>query len=344
MKRKKLNILYLGNALSGYGRTPTTIERLGKLLQKKYDVKTFSSAKLKLLRFFDCLLAIVWHRRTSDLILIDTYSTQYFWLAYFSGLLACWLHIPYIPILHGGALPHRFSKSERQVTQFLNGAAAIVSPSNYLKSYFDSQGFQGQTIPNFIDIRLYPYLERKKIQPKLLYVRSLHRKYNPKLAVSVLSVLIMKYPDAELCMVGPDKDGSLEECKRFAGELGVMENITFTGILGLKEWTDLAQQYDIFINTTNVDNTPVSVIEAMALGIPIVSTNVDGIPFLLDHGDNALLVPPNDETEFANAVFQLLEYPEKALQLATKARTKAESFRKETVLSNWEELVEDTLK
>ena len=57
------------------------------------------------------------------------------------------------------------------------------------------------------------------------------------------------------------------------------KKITITGILRKAEWIELSKDYDVFINTTNVDNMPVSVIEAMALGMPIVSTNVGGIPF-----------------------------------------------------------------
>ena len=80
-------------------------------------------------------------------------------------------------------------------------------------------------------------------------------------------------------MVGPDKDGSLEKTKQYAKEKGVLHRVRFTGGLSKTEWIELSKDYNIFINTTNVDNTPVSVMEAMALGFPVISTNVGGVPF-----------------------------------------------------------------
>jgi len=79
-------------------------------------------------------------------------------------------------------------------------------------------------------------------------------------------------------MVGPDKDSSLGEAKDLAKQLGVAESVTFTGVLPKAQWHQLSEKFDIFINTTNIDNMPVSIIEAMALGLPIVSTNAGGLP------------------------------------------------------------------
>lgn len=322
-------------------RTPTTIERLGALLKEYFHVQLFSSVRNKPLRLLDCLWAIIYRRNTTDLILIDTYSTQYFWLAYMSGKLARQLNIPYIPILHGGALPQRYSKSPHLVTRFLNDAAAVVSPSDFLKTFFENQGFKVQTIPNFIDLSDYQYSERKKVQPKLLYVRSLHRKYNPMMAVSVLVDLLEDFPEAELCLVGPDKDGSLAELRKFVDDLDLTHKVKFTGLLSLQEWTSLSKDYDIFINTTNVDNTPVSVIEAMALGMPIVSTDVDGIPFLLEDKRTALLVPPMDKLSFVNAIKLLLKKDELSNKLSTNARSKAETFHQTPILVKWVSLINE---
>ena len=99
------------------------------------------------------------------------------------------------------------------------------------------------------------------------------------MAVKVLQQLQKQYPSATLTMVGPDKDGSLQTTKDFAKSLGITVN--FSGQLTKEEWWELASKHDIFINTTHFDNTPVSVMEAMALGLPVVSTNVGGIPYLL---------------------------------------------------------------
>ncbi|MFD1079732.1 glycosyltransferase, partial [Longispora fulva] len=130
---------------------------------------------------------------------------------------------------------------------------------------------------------------------------------------------------------------SMAACKRMAEEKKLP--VRFMGRLQKKHWIELAAQFDIFLNTTNVDNTPVSVIEAMALGLPIVSTDVGGIPFLLSEQKNALLVPPRDAVKMARAVEELLSEPAKAQRLAAAARKKAEDFDWKRVKLQWHQLL-----
>jgi glycosyltransferase involved in cell wall biosynthesis len=106
----------------------------------------------------------------------------------------------------------------------------------------------------------------------------------------------------------------------------------------------LSVDYDIFINTTNFDNHPVSVIEAMALGLPVVTTNVGGVPFLVDDEENGLLVPPNQVDEFVKAVERLIETPELAERIAKNARQKVEAYDWETVKFQWFELIDDAIQ
>jgi len=111
----------------------------------------------------------------------------------------------------------------------------------------------------------------------------------------VTAILIKEFSNTTLCMVGPDKDETLNKAKKLATTLNIRNSITFTGVLKKEDWHKLSNNYDIFINTTNVDNMPVSIIEAMALGFPIVSTNVGGLPYLIDNKIDGLLVTPNNE-------------------------------------------------
>jgi glycosyltransferase involved in cell wall biosynthesis len=96
---------------------------------------------------------------------------------------------------------------------------------------------------------------------------------------------------------------------------------------------------DIFLNTTNVDNTPVSVIEAMACGLCVVSTNVGGLPHLLESGQDSLLVQPSQPSAMAAAVRQILSEPALAERLSRNARAKAEQFDWSNILPQWEALI-----
>lgn len=188
-------------------------------------------------------------------------------------------------------------------------------------------------IPNPLFLQKYPFRRREDFQPHLLWVRALDKIYNPLLALKTLEILQKKYPGAKICMVGPDKDDSLERCKKFSEEKKL--NVEFTGKLKKKEWVQLSTQFDIFLNTSNIDNTPVSVIEAMALGLPVISTNVGGIPYLIGNGKSGILVPPDNPTLMANAIERLIEKPIQAAAIAAAARQKAESFDWELIKQKW---------
>lgn len=327
-------ILYIGNRLSTKNSTVTSVETLGSFLEKEgYSVRKYSNKKNKLLRLLSMCSAVFKFRKSIDIILIDTYSTQNFYYAWIVAWCAKTVNIPYIPILRGGNLPERL-KSDPQKSNFLFKHAKVnVSPSRYLLNIFNDFGYTNVIyIPNSIQLENYQF-KKRKIKPKLLWVRSFSKIYNPFLAVKILENLLGDYPDAMLCMVGPEKDNSLEECKTYVKNN--LLTVTFTGKLEKDEWIKLADEYSIFINTTNFDNTPISVIEAMALGLPVVSTNVGGIPFLLENDKDAQLVEPENSIVFTDAVRKILNHPEIAEKLANKAREKAESFDWEKVKHYW---------
>lgn len=337
MKLNK-NILYIGNQLANKGNNVTSIETLGKLLEQEgFQMKFSSSKKNQLVRLMHMCFAVVKYRKWTDYILIDTYSTSAFWYAYFTGYLASLFQISIIPILRGGDLPKRLKKSPMYCKPLFSYAYCNIAPSAYLFEVFQNNGFTNvKYIPNSIQIENYPFQHRKEAQPKLLYVRSFAHIYNPMMALHVLKELLVHYPTAELSMVGPFKDDSIQECKAFAHQHKLP--VVFTGKMEKEEWIALAKDFDIFVNTTNVDNTPISVIEAMALGLPVVSTNVGGIPYLLEE-DEAILVSPNNVDAMKNAIIHLIENPTKVAQLSQNARTKAESFDWQNVKFKWIDLL-----
>ena len=323
---QKEMILYIGNKLSKHGNTPTSVEVLGDLLNEVFPVYQVSDKRNKLLRLADMLWSIFRQRNNILYILIDTYSTSNFYYALLSAGLAKMLDIPYIPILRGGDLERRLQNNKRFADYLFCNAAVNVAPSGYLQHAFARYGYKTLFIPNTIDIKRYTFLLRKNPRPKLLYVRAFSTLYNPKMALDVLGRLAERYEDVILCMVGPDRDGTLKEVKQKAVEMGLEERVVFAGKLEKETWWELSKEYDIFINTTNFDNTPVSVMEAMALGLPVVSTNVGGIPYLVEDGKEAMLVDANNADAMAQQIAQLIEDPSKAVALAKNARKKVETF------------------
>lgn len=335
----KKNLLYIGNKLSEHGMTVTSIETLGVLLENEgYQMFYASTKKNKTLRLFDMLRQTFRYRKKVDYVLIDTYSTYNFWYAFFVSQLCRILKLKYIPKLHGGDLPNRLSRNPNLCRMIFKHAYRNVAPSSYLLEAFKNRGFAELLyIPNTIELQKYPFKYRDQLSPKLLWVRSFTSIYNPEMALKVFYELKKEFPDCTLCMVGPDKDGTLAKIQEMAKELNL--DVNFTGKLSKAEWVKLSSGYDIFINTTHFDNTPVSVIEAIALGLPIVSTNVGGISYLLEDKKTALLVADNDVDGMVSSLKEIMRKPELKRQLVENARHLVQDFDWEKVKAKWDEVL-----
>ena len=337
--KKNNKILYIGNKTTKKTKSPTTLEDLANHLESENYTVYSSSEKLnKILRLLDMCFSVFQYRKKVDYILIDTYSTANFYYTFFTSQIARFFRIKYIPILHGGNLPSRLDRSKLMSNLIFKNSYKNIAPSGYLKHEFDKRGYKTELIPNVININDYEYKERILIEPKLLYVRAFSEIYNPIMAINVIKQLTLKYPNAKLCMVGPVKDKSFSEVTKLVDELNLESHIEFTGYLSKKEWHKKSNDYDIFINTTNVDNTPVSVIEAMALGLPVVSTNVGGIPFLITHKIDGLLIEKSNVNEMVDAIISLIKGEHQFIAL--KARSKVENFSWSVVKHKWIKILE----
>ena len=141
-------------------------------------------------------------------------------------------------------------------------------------------------------------------------------------------------------MIGPDRgDGSRQAVEQAIETLGVAERVMLVGGVPKTEVPQWLNKGDVFINTTNIDNTPVSVIEAMACGLCVVSTNVGGIPYLLKDHHDSLLVPSADENAMAAAVRSILIDTNLSKRLSQNARASVEPFDWSIILPEWENLL-----
>ncbi|MCK0180184.1 glycosyltransferase [Flavobacteriaceae bacterium S0862] len=333
-------ILYLGNNLKSKKTNQTTLAQLSSLLKGEgYTIKTASSLHNQLLRLVSMLWSIIKYNRKIDYVLIDTYSTKNFYYALATSQLCRFLKLKYIPILHGGDLPSRLDTSTKFSTLIFSNSYKNVAVSKYLKHEFDTRGFESIFIPNVLEIEKYNFFKRGFSNPKLLYVRAFANIYNPEMAVKVLNEIKKEYPEAILCMVGPEKDSSFKNCKALAKKLQLENSIEFTGMLTKNEWHKKSEQYNIFINTTNIDNAPVSVMEAMALGLTVVSTNVGGMPFLIENNKTGILVKKNDINAMANAISSIFKNEEITYQLVINARKQVESHNWSKVKLLWRNIL-----
>jgi glycosyltransferase involved in cell wall biosynthesis len=338
---KRPGILLVGNFLSASTGTRGVCEDLAVALKKAgLPVVTTSSRVSRFLRIIDFLLTVWLKRKRYSVAQVDVYSGPGFLWAELVCRSLRMAKKPYVLTLHGGNLPVFAQRSGKRVRRLLESSSAVTTPSEYLLQHMRPYGKDLVLLPNPLDLTKYPFRQRERPAPNLVWLRAFHETYNPMLAIRVVALLLEDLPDVRLLMIGPDKgDGSYAVTRDLAMKLGISERVMFPGSVPKNQIAHWLQRGDIFMNTTRVDNTPVSVLEAMACGLCIISTNVGGIPYMLQDEYDALLVPSNDDAAMARAIQRILVEAGLAERLSRNARRKAEQFDWPNILPTWEKLL-----
>lgn len=342
----KSPLLLIGNFLSSTLGVRGVSEDLAEELSRSgWPVITTSNKSGRIAKTFDMLATILQRRDDYELAHIEVYSGNAFIWAELSGKLLGLLGKPFLLTLHGGNLPSFSLRHPRRVRRLLKSASAVVTPSNYLLEEMAQWRSDLRLIPNPLHLDSYDYRPRAAVSPNLIWLRAFHGIYNPTLAPRVLAILLEDFPEARLTMIGPDKqDGSLEATIETARRLGVESRIEITGKVPKSEISRHLNRGDIFLNTTDVDNAPVSVIEAMACGLCVVSTDAGGLRWLLNDGDDALLAPAGDKAALAAAIKRLLLNPDLAEAISRAGRRKVEALDWNSILPMWEKLLDETAR
>lgn len=318
------------------------MEWAGKLAEGGWPVIRTSDQPKRLPRLGQMIYTL-WHRRREyQVAQVELYSGWAFSGAEIVCRALTALRKPYILTLHGGGLPEWGKRRPGRLRTLLASAAVVTTPSDYLRQKMIPYRSGLRIIPNPIDLGTYPFRLRQAPEPRLVWLRAFHRIYNPLLAWKTLALVQKRFPASQLAMFGPDKkDGSLEAVKKLIPSGRSKGGLSLHGPIPRIKVPSHLNQSDIFLNTASIDNMPISVIEAMACGLCLVSTNVGGIPQMLDHEENALLVDPEDPSSMARAVNRLLTEPDLADRLSRGARQKAEQHDWKLILPRWEALLEE---
>ena len=334
-------ILYIGNILSSKGLNPPPIESMKDKICESIGKKMIlvSNKRNMWVRFLHMNLVYFWYFRKVSIIFLDVYSTKAFYYTFYFAFLSKIFSHKYISVVHGGNIENRIKKSKWMTNFVFENSNNNIIPSIYVESIFKKHNFKTTYIPNCIDFSKYKFKIRKEIRPRIMWLRSFHDIYNPKMAIEILRILNEDYNDVKLTMVGPDKDGSLKKCLELSKKYNLNKKVEFVGYLRKIEWLEIARDHDIFINTSTIDNMPVSILEMMALGLPIVSTNVGGIPFILKTGENSLLVKNNDCKSMASSIKYLINEPLFANKISMNALNSLKPFSAELVVPKWIKII-----
>jgi glycosyltransferase involved in cell wall biosynthesis len=228
----------------------------------------------------------------------------------------------------------------RSARPTLRQAAAVVAPSEYLVEVFAAHGVAARAIPNIIDPAGFRYRPRRNLRPVLLTNRSLEPLYNVGCVLRAFARVQQRYPEASLTVA---HDGVCRPAlEQLARELGLRQ-VQFAGCVPPARIAELYDAADIYLMSPNVDCMPGTLLECFASGLPVVSTAVGGVPFMVRHEQTGLLAPAGDDAGLAACVLRLLEAPGLVERLTGNARRELDRYSAARVRAQWVALYRELL-
>ena len=224
---------------------------------------------------------------------------------------------PVVLNYHSGEAPDHLRRSRLARHVLRRWAHVNVVPSAFLREVLGGFGIEARVVPNTIDLQRFAYRLRDPLRPHLLSTRNLEPIYNVACTLRAFARVQARHPDATLTLVGSGSDDAA--LRTLAEQLGLRQ-VIFAGRVQPSEIHRYYETADIYVQTPAVDNMPLSVLEAFASGLPVVSTAVGGVPAILTHGVHGLLAPAGDDQAVATRIETLLHAPGYARQLAAAAR------------------------
>lgn len=214
--------------------------------------------------------------------------------------------VPVVVNYRGGEAADFLRRSGTAVRWTMKRCAALIVPSGFLQEVFARFAMRAEVVPNVLNLqRFNPSGPPSAGGPRMLVARNLEAIYDIATALRAFRVVLDRHPAAELFIAGTGPEE--RRLRELAEQLRVERNVRFTGRLEPDEVAALLRDCHVALNPSRVDNSPNSVLEALASGVPVVSTRVGGVPYIVEHEESALLVPPGDPASMGAAVLRLLD-------------------------------------
>jgi glycosyltransferase involved in cell wall biosynthesis len=234
----------------------------------------------------------------------------------------------------------------------LKRARKIIAVSRFTKweltNYYRIPESKIRVIHNGVDVNKFkPAADKRKVKAELgfntddLAIVSVGRLYARKglfTLIESMPAVVKRFPTAKFIISGKGQSDEMHKLTAYADKLGVKSNIVFTGYYPDKKLPKLYQAADVFAFSTFYEHHPFAVLEALATGLPVVTTTVGGIPETIDNGKNGFLVEPFKPKAFSEKILYLLGHPVFAAEMGAQARkTIVEQY-------DWRIVVKDAMK
>jgi glycosyltransferase involved in cell wall biosynthesis len=279
-----------------------------------------------LFRLTPFLLALWQQTKRFDVVHVMANSG---WSWHLVAVPAVWIaklrNTPVIVHYHGGEAESFLARSAQTVRMTMRQASALIVPSGFLKAVFARFDMPATIVPNVVDLdRFHNPAPHRAVRRHLLVPRNLEPIYDNETAIRAFSTVRCMHPDATLTIAG---SGPLAESLHdLAESIGVGGGTVFSGRLDRDAMAQAYRKADIVINPSLVDNMPISILEALASGVPVVSTNVGGVPFVVNNEQTALLVPRKSPDAMAEAILRVMDDSALSEKLVNNGLAEAQKY------------------
>lgn len=225
---------------------------------------------------------------------------------------------------HGGGGEKFFDRHPWLVHYYLTRTDANIVLSGFLAKIFDRRGLQYAVIPNIVELDENMFRKRELLNPRFICTRAHEPLYNIPCILRAFRLVQTKKPESSLTLVG---DGSQhEELVAMVKEMN-LKNVLFIGRVDNSEIYRYLDQADILLSAPTIDNMPVSIMEAMNVGLLVISSRVGGVPFIIDNNCTGLLFESNNPEELAEKMLYAVDHPAESISIIEQAHKAVDAYR-----------------
>lgn len=218
---------------------------------------------------------------------------------------------------------------------YYNRCRVVISPTVSLRDGLIDHSLTSpvELVPNILDTNLYapPSTRTHTTHKTLVYMGRLSYEKSVDDVLRAMAHIVKRIPNTVLLLIGDGPERTRLEA--LTAELGISEQCIFTGFLFNGDLVHTLGQADVYLTGSKSENMPLALLEAMAVGLPIVAVRSLGLEEILVHRKNALLTAPDSPLEIADRTIELLENETLRRQYSEASRTMALVYSPETVMS-----------
>ncbi len=277
--------------------------------------------------------SLVWRVPSADIVHVFSSAMTGYLIATLPPLIVARLFgVPVLLNYHSGELREHIEEWPATALPSMRRTEKIVVPSRFLAEIFAEHGLRAESIANIVDAEKFRFRERSPLSPVFVSNRNLEAHYNVGDVLRAFKLIRESVPEARLIVAG---DGTESESLREMEREMAIGNVEFLGRVEPDAMPQVLDSADVYLNTSVVDNMPLSFIEAFAAGLPVVSYATGGIPYIVSDGENGILVKQGDYADLAARAVALVNDPDLAIRIAANARRESEKYTFESVKDAW---------